>query len=62
MMIEFNKEMLRHLVCPLTGGALQFLEPSGELYCQLSQMAYPIRDGVPVLRYDQARECLIEEK
>ncbi|MEC7030623.1 MAG: Trm112 family protein [Pseudomonadota bacterium] len=54
--MDFDKDMLTNLVCPLTGGKLVLSEDKQELLCKLSQLAYPIRDGVPILRYDQARE------
>ena len=62
VMIEFDEEMLVNLVCPLTGGKLVLSEDKQELLCRLSQLAYPIRDGIPVLRYDQARELYSREK
>ena len=60
-MIAFDKDMLRNLVDPVTGGKL-VLSPDGEeLICKVSKLAYPIHDGVPILRYDQAREIYIVE-
>jgi uncharacterized protein YbaR (Trm112 family) len=61
-MIEFDEEMLVNLVCPLTGGKLVLSKDKQELVCKLSQLAYPIREGVPVLRYDHARELYSMEK
>ncbi len=62
VMIEFDEEMLVNLVCPLTGGKLVLSKDKQELVCKLSQLAYPIREGVPVLRYDHARELYSMEK
>ncbi len=62
IMMEFDKDMLANLVCPLTGGKLVLSKDKEELLCSLSQLAYPIREGVPVLRYDQARELYHTEK
>ena len=61
VMIEFDQEMLINLVCPLTGGKLVLSQDRQELICKLSQLAYPIREGVPILRYDQARELYAVE-
>jgi uncharacterized protein len=62
MMMSFDEDMLVHLVCPLTGGKLVLSDDKEELICRLSNYAYPIREGVPVLRYDKAREIYhIEE-
>ena len=56
IMNEFDQDLLMHLVCPLTGGKLVLSEEGDELLCKLSHLAYPVHDGVPILRYDQARE------
>ena len=51
----FDCEMLRYLVCPVSGGKLKLSAQEDELICVVSQLAYPIHDGVPILRSDQAR-------
>lgn len=55
-MMKFEKEMLLYLVCPVSGGKLELSEDQEELRCKLSHLAYPIVDGIPVLRYDKARD------
>lgn len=55
---EIDKDMLLFLVCPLTGGKLIWDKEHHELICHTSKLAYPVRDGVPVLRYDHARELM----
>lgn len=55
---ELDKEMLVYLVCPLTGGKLVWDEEHQELVCKTSGLAYPVKDGIPVLRYDHARELM----
>ena len=55
-MIKFDKDMLAYLVCPVTGGGLILSNDEEELICKLSKLTYPIVDGVPVLRYDKARD------
>ena len=55
-MMKFDKDMLAYLVCPVTGGALALSEDEEELICKASKLAYPIIDGIPVVRYDKARD------
>lgn len=61
MIEDLDKEMLTYLVCPLTGGKLVWDPEYQELICKISGLVYPVRDGVPVLRYDHARD-LMEKK
>lgn len=53
-MNRFDCEMLKHLVCPVSGGKLVLSNDGEELICFVSNLAYPIHDGVPILRPDQA--------
>lgn len=61
-MIAFDKDMLSNLVDPVTGGKLVLSQDGEELICEASKLAYPIHDGVPILRYDQAREVYTYEE
>ncbi len=47
--------LLERLVCPLTRQPLVLDEGAGELLSPAAGLAYPIRDGVPVLLVDEAR-------
>ena len=60
MKIEFDKSLLKIIVCPKTHTKLVLNEESCELLSTAAGLAYPIRDGIPVLLIDQARE--IQEK
>lgn len=51
----FDPWLLERLVCPLTRTPLRHDEAAGELVSDAAGLAYPIRDGVPVLLIDQAR-------
>ena len=51
-----NKELLKILVCPKSGGALEYNEKNNELICKKSNLAYPIIDGIPVMLVENARE------
>jgi uncharacterized protein YbaR (Trm112 family) len=43
------------LVCPICKGPLQYDKPAQELICKADRLAYPIRDGIPVMLEQQAR-------
>ena len=47
--------LLAILVCPVTRGALVYDEAAGELASAAAGLAYPVRDGVPVLLVEEAR-------
>lgn len=51
----FDKTLLDLLVCPLTKGALQYNEEKQELISQEAKLAYPIREGIPVMLVEEAR-------
>jgi uncharacterized protein YbaR (Trm112 family) len=47
--------MLEALVCPRTGARLEYDAQAQELISKPSQLAYPIRNGIPVMLVDEAR-------
>ena len=47
--------MLELLVCPLTKGTLTYDSERGELVSKSARLAYPVRDGIPVLLPSEAR-------
>ena len=47
--------MLELLVCPLTKGVLSYDADKGELVSRSARLAYPVRDGIPVLLPSEAR-------
>jgi len=49
-------ELLDILVCPLTRAGLRYDEAAQELVSDEAGLAYPIRDGVPVLLIEEARQ------
>ena len=51
-----DSKLLELLVCPVTKGPLSYDKESQELISSSAKLAYPIRDGIPVLLEDQARE------
>ena len=54
-MSGFDPELLAILVCPLTRQPLRYDPERNELVSDAAKLAYPIRDGVPVLLVDEAR-------
>jgi uncharacterized protein len=51
-----DKKLLDLLVCPVTKGPLIYDKERGELISKSARLAYPIRDGIPVMLEDEARE------
>ena len=47
--------LLELLACPLTKGPLVWDEARGELVSRLANLAYPVRDGIPVLLVEESR-------
>jgi uncharacterized protein len=50
-----DARLLEILVCPLCKGPLQFDKAAQELVCKADRLAYPIRDGIPVMLESDAR-------
>lgn len=48
-------KMLELLVCPQTKGSLDYDEAAQELISKKAKLAYPVRDGVPILLISEAR-------
>ena len=51
-----DPKLLEILVCPLTKGALRYDAESQELISDKAGLAYPIRDGIPIMLVDEARK------
>lgn len=54
-------KLLDILACPLCKGKLLFKQDTQELLCAFDKLAYPIRDGIPIMLEDQARTLATEE-
>ena len=54
--IEPDTKLLELLVCPLTRTRLEYDAKAGELISKAAKLAYPIRDGIPVMIASEARE------
>jgi hypothetical protein len=59
---EIDRKLLEILVCPLTKGPLTYDRSRQELLSAQAGLAYPIRDGIPIMLVDEARSLDDEEK
>ena len=53
---DIDQQLLEILVCPLTKGPLEFDRDKQELISRQAKLAYPIRDGIPIMLVEEARE------
>ena len=53
---SFDPKMLEMLVCPLTHSELKYDAENQELISKSAKLAFPIRDGIPVMLADEARK------
>ncbi len=51
----FDRRMLEALVCPVTHGTLEYDAEAQELLSKSAHLAFPIRNGIPVMLVDEAR-------
>lgn len=56
MMDEIDPRLLEVLVCPVTHGPLDYDRARSELVSKRAKLAYPIRDGVPIMLPEEARD------
>ncbi len=54
--VPLDPKLLEILVCPLTKGPLEYDRARGELISRKANLAYPIRDGIPIMLPDEARK------
>ena len=59
--LDVDRRMLEMLVCPLTKTRLTLSGDGGELNSLAARLAFPIRNGVPMLALEEAREIDPEE-
>jgi uncharacterized protein YbaR (Trm112 family) len=53
--VPVDPRLLEILVCPITKGALEYDREAGELISRSAGLAYPIRDGIPIMLAEEAR-------
>ncbi len=56
-----DKKLLDILVCPVSKAPLIYNKERQELICKVSRLAYPIRDGIPVMLESEARQLAADE-
>ena len=56
MSAEIDPKLLEILVCPLTKATLRYDAKAQELISEQAKLAYPIRDGIPIMLVDEARD------
>jgi uncharacterized protein YbaR (Trm112 family) len=59
---DIDPKLLEILVCPLTKGPLRYDRAARELISEEAGLAYPIRDGIPIMLVDEARPLRDDEK
>jgi uncharacterized protein YbaR (Trm112 family) len=60
--MPLDSKLLELLVCPVTKASLTYRKDVDELWCRASGLAYPIRDGIPVMLEEEARQLTQEER
>lgn len=60
-MSDVDPKLLEVLVCPQTRTPLRYDRERQELISERARLAYPVRDGVPIMLIDEARELSAEE-
>ncbi len=53
---DVDPKLLEILVCPMTKGPLRYDREARELVSEKAGLAYPIRDGIPIMLVDEARK------
>lgn len=59
---SIDPKLLEFLVCPLTKGPLEYDAAAQELISRQASLAYPIRDGIPIMLVDEARPLDADER
>ena len=55
-MTVLDQKLLDILVCPVTKGPLRWDEAASELISEQAKLAYPVRDGIPIMLPEEARK------
>ncbi len=53
---DIDRKMLEALICPVTHAPLSYDREKNELVSNAARLAFPIRDGIPIMLADQARQ------
>ena len=56
-----DNRLLEILACPVCKGPLLFKRDAATLVCRMDRLAYPIRDGIPVMLEEEARPLTVDD-
>ena len=59
--MPIDKKLLTLLVCPVSKAPVDYDEANQELVCRASGLAYPVRDGIPLMLESEARKLSADE-
>lgn len=54
--VKADPKLLEMLVCPITRGTLRYDASAQELISEMAKLAFPIRDGIPIMLVEEARK------
>lgn len=57
-----DRKLLDVLVCPICKGPLVYQKEANELICKADRLAYPIKDDIPIMLEEEARQLASEEE
>ena len=57
-----DPRLLEILVCPLCKGKLVYRKEANELICKPDRLAFPVKDGIPVMLEEEARRLAADEE
>ena len=57
-----DSKLLEILVCPICKGPLLWNKEAGELVCKADRLAFPVKDGIPVMLEEEARTLAPDEE
>ncbi len=60
--MALDSKLLELLVCPVSKASLIYRKDLDELWCRASGLAYPVRDGIPVMLEEEARQLTDSER
>ncbi len=56
-----DRKLLEIVACPICKGKLEYHPAQKELVCRFDRLAFPIKDGIPVMLEEEARKLSLEE-
>ncbi|PCJ20241.1 MAG: tetraacyldisaccharide 4'-kinase [Gammaproteobacteria bacterium] len=57
-----DKKILSILACPVCKGKVHYKKEQQEIWCKGDGLAFPVRDGIPVMLENEARDLNVDEK